>query len=307
MMDRLLKNNTVVKVFAFFLALMLWLYVSGERALPDATLPVRNVPLNYRNLDDQLAIMQIPEEIDVVLRGRPNILQDLTPQSLNVYVDLQDLGEGRHSLTPRAEVPRGVHVSVFNPSQVQVELEEVESPQENVVLEIIGTPDPGFVMGEPRIIPDSVFVRGPRSVLAEVDRVLAIINVDGADDDRVQMVPVRAIDTVGQEVEGVVVNPGMVEVMIPFSEPQKTVPIRVPMDGEPAEGYQVKRTNLQPAEVTIQGPEENIAAIDEIVTERVDIADASDTLTFELSLISPQGVELLYDGPVNAEIEIDQE
>lgn len=74
MMDLLLKNNTLVKIFAFFLALMLWVYVSGDRAAPDVTLPFRNVPISYHNLDEQLQVMQIPEEIDIILSGRSSIL-----------------------------------------------------------------------------------------------------------------------------------------------------------------------------------------------------------------------------------------
>ncbi|MDW7651089.1 MAG: CdaR family protein [Bacillota bacterium] len=305
MMERLLKNNTAVKVFAFFLALMLWVYVTSDvmqAGVPDETRPYRNVPLAWHNLEEGRALMDIPDEVDVSLRGRPDVLDSLTPQNMNVFVDLRGLEEGRHNITPQVEVPRGVRVMSIEPQQVIVELEGVESPQKPVTLEIIGAPADGYVMGDPRILPDSVFVRGPRSLVNSVDSVRAVVNIDGAESDRVQVVPLKVVDAVGRELTDVTVNPDMVEVLIPFSEPQKRVPIRVPLLGEPAEGYQVQQVNVNPSTVTVQGREEDLAGIEEVLTGPVNIADVTETVTVEMLLISPDEAQILHSGTVSIEI-----
>lgn len=303
-MERLLKNNNVVKVVAFFLALTLWVYVTGDALRPseDITRTFRNVPLSWLNLNDELAIMNIPSEIDVDLRGRAEVLDNITPQNLKVFVDMKDLGEGQHLLIPYAEVPRGVRVLSYRPQQVTIDLEEIEAPQKTVSLEVVGQPKDGLVMGEPRILPNSVFVRGPRSVLANVFQVKAVVNVEQADSDRVQMVPVVAVSENGQVVEGVVVNPAIVEVLIPFTLPQKTVPVRVPLEGDPAEGYQIRQIDIHPATVTIQGEVELLNIITEVITAPVDVSEAMETITIELTLIVLPEVELLSTDKVTVDI-----
>jgi YbbR domain-containing protein len=311
MMERLLRNNTIVKIFAFFLALMLWMYVTGvaqRENTPPLTRTFRNVPLAWINLDEGLEIMEIPAEVNVVLNGRSDLINGLTPEDIKAYVNLEDVGPGQHLLTPSAEVPNGVSVISFSPQQINVTLEEVESPQEPVVLEIVGAPADGIVMGEPRILPNSVFVRGPRSVLDRLDRVRAVVNIDEADSDRVQMVPVQAIDNSGAIMNDVAITPSMVEILLPFSEPQKTVPIRVPLTGEPAPGYKISQVNLIPAMVTLQGAEEDLAKITEILTDPVDVTGATATITLQLPLKAPdEAVKLLLDEPVNVEIQLVQE
>ena len=307
MMERLLKNNNVVKVVAFFLALTLWVYVTGDALRPseDITRTFRDVPLSWLNLNDELAIMNIPSEIDVDLRGRAEILDNITPQNLKVFVDMKDLREGQHLLIPNAEVPRGVRVLSFRPQQVTIELEEIEAPQKPVNLEIVGEPKDGLVMGEPRILPNSVFVRGPRSILANVFQVKAVVNVEQAEGDKVQVVPVVAVTEDDQVVEGVVVNPAMVEVLIPFTQPQKTVPVRVPLEGDPAQGYQIRQIDIHPATVTIQGKVELLNTITEVITAPVNVSGTMETVTVELTLIVPPGVELLSTDKVTVDVIVD--
>lgn len=306
-MERLLKNNNVVKVVAFFLALTLWVYVTGDALRPseDITRTFRDVPLSWLNLNDELAIMNIPSEIDVDLRGRAEILDNITPQNLKVFVDMKDLREGQHLLIPNAEVPRGVRVLSFRPQQVTIELEEIEAPQKPVNLEIVGEPKDGLVMGEPRILPNSVFVRGPRSILANVFQVKAVVNVEQAEGDKVQVVPVVAVTEDDQVVEGVVVNPAMVEVLIPFTQPQKTVPVRVPLEGDPAQGYQIRQIDIHPATVTIQGKVELLNTITEVITAPVNVSGTMETVTVELTLIVPPGVELLSTDKVTVDVIVD--
>ncbi|MCR3921153.1 MAG: CdaR family protein [Firmicutes bacterium] len=307
MLQRLLKNNIGLKLIAFFMALILWTYVTGDLIrdkVPEVTRPYRNVPLEWLNLGEQLELMEIPEQIDVVLSGRSDTLNSITPQNLKVFVDLRDLGVGQHRLSPNAEVPAGIKVLSFDPQQVVIILEEVESPQMPVELDVMGAPASGFSMGEARIVPSSVFVQGTRTYLKAVDRIRVIVNVDGANSERRQMVPVQAVDSGGQVLDGVRISPSMVEVFIPFAQPQKEVPVEVPLQGSPAEGYKVQQILLDPATVTIEGSAEQLATITEISTEAVDIAGATENIVVTLTLNDAEGVAVLFTGQIQAEVVI---
>ncbi len=120
------------------------------------------------------------------------------------------------------------------------------------------------------------------------------------------MVPVQAVDEAGQVINNLVVNPAMVEVLIPFSKPQKTVPVRVRLSGEPAAGYVVRQVTISPATVTLEGAEEDLAAISEVVTELANISNATGNIFLELTLSRlVDGVSSLFTGKVQVEIVIE--
>ncbi|NLM46151.1 MAG: hypothetical protein GX200_05065 [Firmicutes bacterium] len=307
MMKRLLRNNTFVRLTAFFLAFIFWAYVTGdyrETETQNITRRYPNVPLEWVNLQSELELTKIPEEIEVILEGRSSVLDDITPQTLSVFVDLRNLGAGQHRLTPVVDLPGGVRVVSFNPEQVVVVLEEIQSPQMLVEVDLLGSPAPDYQIGTININPQKVFVRGTRSRLEKVARVRAIINVDGADSSLAQYVEVQAVDFTGQVVEGVSVHPAQVEVTVPVALPQKTVPVRLQVSGELQEGFTVQQVILNPAEVTLEGPQGVLDKISEILTEPVDIANAESSLNAAVALQVPQGCEVLHVGPVHVEIKI---
>ncbi|NLN06944.1 MAG: hypothetical protein GX167_04925 [Firmicutes bacterium] len=307
MMKRLLRNNTFVRLTAFFLAFIFWAYVTGdyrETETQNITRRYPNVPLEWVNLQSELELTKIPEEIEVILEGRSSVLDNITLQTLNVFVDLRNLGAGQHRLTPVADLPGGVRVVSFNPEQVVVVLEEIQSPQMLVEVDLLGSPAPHYQIGEVNINPQKAFVRGARSRLEKVARVRAIVNVDGADSSLTQYVGVQAVDFSGQVVEGVSVHPSQVEITVPVALPQKTVPVRLQVSGELQEGLTVQQVILNPAEVTLEGPQGVLDEISEVLTEPVDITEAESSLSTAVALQVPQGCEALHVGPIHVEIKI---
>lgn len=310
MLRKLLLHNLSVKIAAFFLALILWAYVTGDslpvEEQPNIRRSYTNVALEWLNIDDELAITKITEEVDVVLNGNKDVLDEITPRTLRVFVDLRNLGPGRHRLTPVVpDVPKGVSVTSINPAQVEVDLETIESHQMQVEVDVTGSQAEGYIRGEIEIVPDAVFVSGARSYLNQVDRVRTIVNINNADGNLTKVVSVSAVDISGQVVEGVKVTPSLVEVFIPIALPQKEIPVRASLNGTPVYGYAIKQINLYPASVTVKGKEEDLSKIEEIYTEPVDIGNARYSVTKSVSLSGvPEGVEVMHSGKIQVEIMI---
>jgi len=306
-MGQLFNKNNAAKLLAFFLAMLLWVYVTGDALRPNApevTRTFSGVPLTWRNLDERLELFEIPAEIDLVLRGRAEIIEAMTPEDLEVYVDLSGLGDGQHRVMPNAIMPRGARVVSYRPQQVTVMLEEVMVQQKQVFLEIAGSPAAGLVIGETRLLPDAVFVRGPRSLLPRVFKVRVAVDVAGADSDYIQVLTAEPVDEAGQVVKGVTVTPALVEVLVPIAKPRQDVPVRTPLQGEPADGFLVRQVNVTPGTATLQGEKEELQKIAEVLTLPVNIAGANASITVELSLVVPGTVEVLSPGTVTVEVVI---
>jgi len=308
-MAHFLNRNNGAKALAFFMSMLLWFYVTGETLPADTPEVIRTfskVPLSWRNLDERMQLSEIPAEIDIVLRGAAAAIEGMAPDDLEVFVDLRGLGDGQHSLTPGAVVPRGVSVVSYRPQQVTVLLEEIVVQQKPVSLEIIGQPAAGLVIGEVVLNPENIFVHGPRALLPAVFQVRASADVSGATADYRRLAEVRALDEAGEIVRGVTLKPAQIEVLVPISRPRREVPVRVQLEGEPAEGFQIRQVNVTPETVTLQGDEIKLQRIAEVLTPPVSVAGATASIKIEVNVLAPETAEILSPvGTVSVEVVIE--
>jgi YbbR domain-containing protein len=93
---------------------------------------------------------------------------------------------------------------------------------------------------------------------------------------------------------------------------QKTVPVTVPMVGEPARGYKVARILAKPSRVTIRGAESAVRAIENVATRELSIEGRtesfSEVLRLETPRTTPRGlVEIADNGLVEVGVELAEE
>ncbi len=67
----------------------------------------------------------------------------------------------------------------------------------------------------------------------------------------------------------------------------KKVEVKPQFRGKPAAGYRVAAVHIEPAQVMIEGAESEVAVLDSVATEIVDIADAGETRREKVSLSYP--------------------
>lgn len=298
-MDKWLQSNMFAKIFAFMLAVLLWLVVSAE----DPTVPSRltehefKVPVTY-NLDEtQFTIINATENVDVILSGNPADIRTVFPGSLRVVADLTDLGPGSHSNIPIIVegVPRGVSWQT-RPNLVNVELAKKTTIEMPVQIVLQGVAAPGFTAGQPIVSPSRIFVTGTEDQLAALASVSAYVNIANARSVIDETVRVRAVDSQGNELQ-VEINPAVVDVVVPVSSPFKELPLSFHYDGFPAQGFAVSNIQLSLDQVTIFGPMQEIDRYEFFPGPAISIEGIRETTTIE------QRLEPLY-GTTKIEPEI---
>ena len=293
MLEQILENKTFLKIAALFMALLFWLFVNSDAQYQqrvELRRTIVNVPVSWQNLADHLVIIRSPDNVDVDIRGDKEILDAMGTQELVIYVDLGGKLPGTHTVPIEGRSPRGTRITAFNPKEVQVEIDEIISLQMPVELEIRGEPKMGFVMGDFEIKPPQAFVRGPRQQVEKVEKILIIVDIDGASRDINLALPLQVIDLNGHPVPGVDPIPEAVEVIIPIRLPEKEVVINVPLQGEPAAGFKTGEVSVLPAYIKILGAEEVLAGIWQLETEFVDITGATENIIKEVVVTFPAGV-----------------
>lgn len=100
---------------------------------------VIDVPVQYENLDDGLAVELSPPEIDIILSGPSIVLDTLDPQSdIRVTVNLAGREPGTYQIEPRIFIAvDDVRYESFFPIVIEVEITEADStraPEANPIL-----------------------------------------------------------------------------------------------------------------------------------------------------------------------------
>lgn len=287
------RQNWGYRLMAVILAIILWMYVTGEQNPTGET--VVRVPLETENLSSGLVVADRPAEVQVRVEGRKAAVVNLLPRDVHAYADLRSAKVGDNVLPVRVDVPVGLNIIHVNPAQVTIRVEKIEDIQLPVQVSLLGSPASGYRTLEPVLKPSQVVISGPASALKEIGRVYVEAKIDQASGNFLAQLPVKIADSEGHPLQTwLTVNPDTVETFIPVVQdmPSKMLPVRPRFTGEPAKGYAIRRVILQPEVVEAFAPYSQLAALDYLNTAPINIAGARKNITLETNLEIPSGVQL---------------
>ncbi|MGM0688968.1 MAG: CdaR family protein [Bacillota bacterium] len=216
-MEKFLRSNNFARVMAIFIAVILWLFVTGDQITRETPSRILfQVPLRVDNLNPEYVVTDIPTSVDITLEGLPEDFDDLTVEEIGAFVDLNGREPGNHLIPVHGQPPRGLTLISVQPEQVRVSIEVYRSEDFEVELNIVGAPATGWELAEYEIIPEEVLVGAPSSIFERVDRVVLLINISGMRlIESVELTPI-AYDEDGNRVLDVVIDPSLITVRLEF-------------------------------------------------------------------------------------------
>jgi YbbR domain-containing protein len=181
-----------------------------------------------------------------------------------------------------------------DPDRMTVDLDKLATRTVPVRVAQVAPAD-GLELGPTTVDPLQVEISGPESVLDRVMEARANVQIQPTGinvDQDVRLVPV---DGLGNAVGQVNVEPATARVTIPvFSDKDsKTLTISPLIAGDPAPGFEIVSTTVEPRVVTVEGDIDELDPLVRIDTEPVSIGGLSSNETFETSLALPTGVVAL--------------
>ena len=179
-MFKLLTENWTLKLISLVFALLLWMFIMGERRLEVGYL----VPLELQNLPKGLMVAnEVPSQVDVRVSGPRTLLMKISPNDISIVVDLADLKPGLTTfkrLEERLNLPSGLRVTRLSPSFIDLKLERIKQKEVPIKIALTGEPLAGFQVGRITAIPDKVIVEGGETELKSVSEVTTeAVNLDG--------------------------------------------------------------------------------------------------------------------------------
>ena len=170
MFYRRFVENLGLKLLAMALAIGLWLSVAGETVIERGF----EVPLGFQNVPADLQVAgDPPDTVHVRVRGPMSIVNRLALGDVVAVLDLAGERPGERRLfdmfADRVRTPFGVEVIQVIPATITAALERAGAPRTvPVVPDIEGQPAEGFTVGRISMVPESVEIVGPTSLLDNV-------------------------------------------------------------------------------------------------------------------------------------------
>ena len=282
-----LSNNTKLKLISLLSAIVLWMYVMAV-VDPEETKLFEDIPVNITNLNDlsdkDLVIYPDTEvTTSVYVTGKLSTIQKMSKEDISVYGQINNPIEGKNEIYLKVTPAQRVTYE-FKNSIAIVNLEKIITENKKIEVEVTGDIKQDIDTLELENNNEEVEVSGPRSLVEKVEKIEAILNSNKQTDDFDISLDLKPVDKKGNIVSGVELKTSSLNAKVTLLK-EKTVPIKVNIEGENTENYKLSQDT-----VYIKGKRELVDKIEYISTQPINLSSIPKNTTMDISLIIPNGV-----------------
>lgn len=276
-----LKHNWGYKVFAFFTAILLWIYVRTQQN-PIVTQEVKR-EVEVKGLAPGLILTSPLPTVNLLIRAPKKRLEQIDLNSINAEISLDGREEGSYEVPIKVSVPKGVSVS-YKLKNVRVVLDRIIS-QEVAVQPVISTPPPeGFSLAGIYLNPTNVLVYYPSSQKGNLSGVQVFVDLSKGEGD--VMLPVLAVDKQGKPMANSRVVPPLVKVSVSLKATKavKILPIVPDFVGSLPNNLVLEKVEVYPQVVSVTGPTALLGELSNVKTEKIDLSKIESSCSLEVPL-----------------------
>ena len=296
-------------VVSIAISVVMWIYVTG---IDEAELLTRKFssPLEYRGLDSQAILRGKLSEVDIEIRGTEAALTNLNYDRVKAYVDARNLLPGkRYTVSINVEYPDTVRLVSIFPSQTTLDIARQVTRLMTVETVLPQNIPEGQYIDDVEIIPREVGIRGAEDDIAKVGAVRITPTIEDLQTGTEQLMPVKL--TQSEPFEGSVnIEPAQVRFRgnLVRGLPRKRVPVTVRLAGKLDADYEVKSIATDPSDVQVEGRAEDLAGVDAVNTEVIDVSlmNADRVIVVPLKQPDVEGVTLTNASSVRVSIQLSE-
>lgn len=306
------KKDIKIKILAFLIALLFWLYVSNVTN-PFKTVTIYNVPVTEVNREfldqNDYKLRGTPRTfIDITIRGRSGVVDKIRSTDFDVFLDysqIRSVSDRKLAVSEPVCLFRNVTVESYSPKEIDIQLYRQIFKYFKVDLISNITMKPGYKLLSATISDNSELpVYMEEAIIDNIGSIKAFLEMADVDRDSVQQVQCRVFDKNGNEIPGLG-KEMRVNVTV---ETAKEVPVSLVTRGRLAANHIEILGNrvIEPSKVLVKGAPEILEGLKEIKTEQFDIDELDKDLNTTIPLVIPEGTKLV-DSPEEIRVSIDVE
>ena len=311
-MKKSLTNNIGLKLLAFIFAFMLWLLVVNIDD-PVGSKTFENIPVTIEHSEvvtqDQRSyqVLDGTDTVSVSVSATRSVLEKISAENIVATADMREL-------YLESQIPIEITISGYefesataSPRNVQVKIEQNKSDTFPITVTTTGTVRDGYVLGTVQADPERVTVNGPESVIDQISKVVAEVNVSGLSSDSSIDATLTYYDADNNEIsaEQLANNLGTTGVKVNVTLYHTArIPVTVDTSGvTAADGYIISEVSWTPEEIQLAGEEDVLEALKEIriPADAIDITSISQRTekTVDITPYLPEGTRLVDENGNN--------
>jgi len=298
LINSLFEKDSIVKVISILTAILIWFVVlDSENPFEEKTIAVpltSNMDvLQSKNL--QIVGTQLPTSVDVKIKGRREKISKVTANDFIVSIDLSEVSSsGRKTINigePEYRGDQDIIILGVNPASVTLNFERVVGKQYPVEVEFTGSLPAGYELVNLKVEPSNVILEEKESSISMVSKVVALVNLDEAIDNKEIVMRGTVLDEKGEVLRQF---DGKVPIIVSFDLAKK-VPVIAATKGKPMDDYYLKEIRYSMPSVRVLGNRSVLDDIKSVSAEAIDITDKSETFITPLTTILPKGATIFAE------------
>lgn len=272
-MKKRLTVNFGLKILAFFIALFMWLIVVNiDDPVTDKT--YTGIPVQVINeevvtsANRTYQIVDDTQEVSVTVTAQRSVLNDIKAEDIVAIADMKEISLG-------TQIPIEVKIegykydsAVSNPRNLQIQIDDEAKNNFPITPTTLGTVREGYVIGELKANPEKVTIRGPRTVIDSINRVVAEVDVSGLSSDTEVEARLVLYDANNNVIDqSLLANNLGKEGLTVEVKLHQIKSVKVELDTamvSAAEGYKISGISVEPQEVRISGSKSALTKVTEI-------------------------------------------
>ena len=307
--DAVITSPLVLWIISIAISVTMWVYVTGTEEASYITMKF-TAPLEYRGLDTQAILRGRVSEVDVEIRGPEEAMMRLDYNAILPYVDARNLSPGtRYTVNVNVNLPSSISLLSCTPSQITLDL--VRQVTRLMTVDTVlpqNIPEGQYIEGV-EIIPKEVGIKGAEDDVAKVGSVRVTPTIEELQAGRELLMAVKFSQS--EPFDGAVtIEPAQVRFRgtLVRGLPRKRVPVNVRLSGQLDSDYEVRSIITDPSEIQIEGSTEELAKIEAVDTEIIDVTDLNEDRVMVAPLRQPEaeGVSLTSGTSVRVTIQLSE-
>lgn len=293
-----MRKDLSTKIISLLFAIFMWFYIIQVQN-PEIEKTIRDIPVQFTKseLEERgLTLINDKEmQINVKIKGQRKYISNIKKEDITIVADVTKIETtGTHNISTNVILPYGnVQILEQNPSHLTVTVDEIIEMEKEVIVKDLGEPKDGYCLSDYKITPETIKIKGPKTIVNTIETLVAEVDVDGKDEDVTAAdVPIKFVGTSGEAFNSpyVTLEQEDVDVHCTISK-LKQVEIDVQFaDGVNKENEYYVLDDSSIKTIEIAGSTDTTDKIDKISTEKITFGMISKSGEVEVKLSLPEGV-----------------
>ena len=284
------RHNFLKKLIALIVAFFMWVYVMTDQdpAINDSYV----VPLTISNAPYEFIPLYDDKTVKLETRAPRSYFVKYDANAFRVFANLEGLEEGEHVITPQVVMPQGFELLEILPQTVTVKLDPLIEQQMPIEVTTSGNLSQDSAIKQIEQSMDAVTVVGPKTFVEQVAKVVGNVNLANNTSSFEVQIPMHAVDAKGNAVLRVRVVPSVITISVDIESGIKRKIVPVVPELTVADGWELTKITVEPAQVEISGAESVVNSIVTLKTTPVTVQTGQRIFKSNLKLVVPEGVSV---------------